>query len=45
MDTGKRPVVDGWNGVRTVAVLEAADASLRAGGEQVAVADLSGLPR
>ena len=45
VDTGKRPVVDGWNGVRTVAVLEAADASLRAGGEQVAVADLSGLPR
>jgi len=45
VDTGKRPAVDGWNGVRTVAVLEAADASLRAGGEQVAVADLSGLPR
>jgi predicted dehydrogenase len=45
VDTGKRPVVDGWNGVRTVAVLEAADASLRAGGEQVAVADLAGLPR
>src|SRR5688572_5754971 len=26
---GLRPVVDGWNGVRTVAVLEAVDASLR----------------
>jgi predicted dehydrogenase len=44
VDTGKRPVVDGWNGVRTVAVLEAVDESLRAGGDQVAVADLSGLP-
>lgn len=38
VDTGKRPLVDGWNGVRTVAVLEAVDASLRAGGAQVGVA-------
>ncbi|HEX6685714.1 MAG TPA: Gfo/Idh/MocA family oxidoreductase [Candidatus Limnocylindrales bacterium] len=37
VDSGKRPVVDGWNGVRTVAVLEAVDESLRAGGAQVEV--------
>ena len=45
VDSGKRPVVDGWNGVRTVAVLEAADASLRAGGEKVAVENLARLSR
>ena len=38
VDSGKRPVVDGWNGVRTVAVLEAVDASLQAGGVQIEVA-------
>lgn len=37
VDTGRRPDVDGWNGVRTVAVLEAVDESLRAGGAQVPV--------
>ncbi|MGI5215897.1 Gfo/Idh/MocA family protein [Plantactinospora sp. CA-290183] len=35
--TGARPRTDGWNGVRVVAVLEAADASLRAGGATVNV--------
>jgi predicted dehydrogenase len=45
VDTGARPRVDGWSGVRTVAVLEAADASLRAGGAQMAVRDLAGMPR
>jgi predicted dehydrogenase len=35
--TGTRPRTDGWNGARVVAVLEAADASLRAGGAAVAV--------
>jgi predicted dehydrogenase len=45
VDNGTRPLVDGWNGVRTVAVLEAADASLRADGAQIAVRDLAGLPR
>jgi predicted dehydrogenase len=44
VDTGARPLVDGWNGVRTVAVLEAADVSLRSGGEQIAVADLARQP-
>jgi predicted dehydrogenase len=38
VDTGRRPTVDGWNGVRTVAVLEAVDASLRSNGAQVPVA-------
>ncbi len=37
VDTNKRPAVDGWNGVRTVAVLEAVDLSLRDGGAKVAV--------
>jgi predicted dehydrogenase len=36
-DTGARPRTDGWNGVDVVAVLEAVDASLRAGGTQVKV--------
>jgi predicted dehydrogenase len=45
VDTGKRPVVDGWNGVRTVAVLEAVDESLRTGGRQVEVRGLAELPR
>lgn len=35
--TGERPAVDGWNGVRVVAALEAVDASLRAGGAEVEV--------
>jgi predicted dehydrogenase len=35
--TGTRPRTDGWNGVDVVAVLEAVDASLRAGGAQVKV--------
>jgi predicted dehydrogenase len=35
--TGARPVVDGWNGVRVVAVCEAVAASLAAKGAQVAV--------
>jgi predicted dehydrogenase len=39
VDDGCVPCVDAWNGLRTVAVLEAADASLRAGGAQVAVGD------
>jgi predicted dehydrogenase len=38
VESGRRPLVDGWNGVRTVAVLEAVDASLREGGAQVEVA-------
>lgn len=37
VDTGRRPDVDGWNGARTVSVLEAVDRSLRAGGDQVPV--------
>jgi len=37
VDTGRRPVVDGWNGVRTVSVLEAVDESLHAGGATVEV--------
>lgn len=40
VDSGRRPAVDGWNGVRTVAVLEAVDASLRAGGAEVEVAEV-----
>ncbi|MEE6259037.1 Gfo/Idh/MocA family protein [Plantactinospora sonchi] len=35
--TGARPRTDGWNGARVVAVLEAADASIRAGGATVTV--------
>jgi len=41
VDNGLRPQVDGWNGVRTVAVLEAADASLRADGVRVPVRQLA----
>jgi len=37
VDSSRRPLVDGWNGVRTVAVLEAVDASLRAEGAKVSV--------
>ncbi|GIH08166.1 oxidoreductase [Rhizocola hellebori] len=37
VDANRRPVVDGWNGVRTVAVLEAVDESLRHDGAKVAV--------
>jgi predicted dehydrogenase len=36
--TGARPHTDGWNGVRVVATLEAAQQSLDKGGQQVAVA-------
>jgi len=36
--SGSRPCTDGWNGVQVVAVLEAVDASLAAGGAQVPVA-------
>jgi predicted dehydrogenase len=36
--TGSRACTDGWNGVDVVAVLEAVDASLAAGGAQVPVA-------
>ncbi|MFC7479989.1 hypothetical protein ACFQX7_08045 [Luedemannella flava] len=35
--TGEQPVVDGWNGARVVAALEAVDASLRADGARVEV--------
>ncbi|GAA1750108.1 Gfo/Idh/MocA family oxidoreductase [Luedemannella helvata] len=35
--TGERPAVDGWNGVRVVAALEAVDASMRADGARVEV--------
>jgi predicted dehydrogenase len=35
--TGRQPVVDGWNGVRVVAALEAADTSLKADGVRVEV--------
>jgi predicted dehydrogenase len=35
--TGNRPVTDGWSGVRVVAVLEAVEKSLAAGGAQVEV--------
>jgi predicted dehydrogenase len=35
--SGRRPCTDGWNGVHVVAVLEAVDASLAAGGAQVPV--------
>jgi predicted dehydrogenase len=35
--TGKRPDTDGWNGARVVAVCEAVDRSLAAGGTRVAV--------
>jgi predicted dehydrogenase len=41
VDSGSRPLVDGWNGARTVAVLEAVDASLHAGSAQVRVAPLA----
>ncbi|WP_239311609.1 Gfo/Idh/MocA family protein [Plantactinospora mayteni] len=40
--TGARPRTDGWNGARVVAVLEAADASLRAGGATVPVPAVPG---
>ncbi len=36
--TGARPRTDAWNGAAVVAVLEAVDASLAAGGAQVPVA-------
>jgi predicted dehydrogenase len=35
--TGARPRTDGWNGARVVAVLEAVDASIQAGGATVTV--------
>jgi predicted dehydrogenase len=38
--TGTRPLTDGWNGAQVVAVLEAADESLRGKGVQVAVASV-----
>lgn len=41
IDRGTTPAVDGWNGARTVAVLEAVDESLRSGGERVPVATVS----
>lgn len=37
--------VNGWNGVHTVAVLEAVDESIRANGAQVPVRRVEGLPR
>lgn len=45
VDHGRRPLVDGWNGLRTVAVLEAVDASLRASGAQTPVRYLAGMTR
>jgi predicted dehydrogenase len=35
--SGSRPKTDGWNGLRVVEVIEAADRSLHSGGEHVAV--------
>jgi predicted dehydrogenase len=43
--TGERPRTDGWNGARVVAVLEAADASMRADGAQIKVELPAGAPR
>jgi predicted dehydrogenase len=40
-ETGARPRTDGWNGAQVVAVLEAADESLRGKGVQVAVASVT----
>lgn len=40
VQTGERPLTDGWNGARVVAVLAAVDESLRGKGVQVAVATL-----
>jgi predicted dehydrogenase len=40
VDTGRRPDVDGWNGVRTVSVLEAVDRSLRAEGARIEIEPL-----
>jgi predicted dehydrogenase len=42
--TGERPVTDGWNGVRVVAVLDAVRESLRSGGAQVPVRLPPGVP-
>jgi predicted dehydrogenase len=43
--TGARPWTDGWNGVRVVATLEAAQQSLEEGGVQVEVEATKGLRR
>jgi predicted dehydrogenase len=43
--TGARPRTDGWNGVRVVATLEAAQQSLEEGGVQVEVEATKGLRR
>ncbi|MCL5995541.1 MAG: gfo/Idh/MocA family oxidoreductase, partial [Chloroflexi bacterium] len=32
VQTGRRPITDGWNGLQVVKVLEAAERSLRQGG-------------
>jgi predicted dehydrogenase len=45
VDLGTQPRVNGWNGVRTVAVLEAVDASLRASGARVPVRNTTQLAR
>jgi len=38
--TRSKPIADGWAGLRVVRILEAAEASLRAGGERIALAPL-----
>lgn len=45
IDRGTPLRVDGWNGVHTVAVLEAVDDSIRANGAKVPVRPIGGLPR
>jgi predicted dehydrogenase len=37
VENGERPLTDGWNGVRVVAVCEAVDASLAADGARITV--------
>jgi predicted dehydrogenase len=43
--SGKKPRTDGWNGARVVAVLDAADQSLKADGEQVQITLPAETPR
>jgi predicted dehydrogenase len=41
--TGRRPLTDGWNGLRVLRVLHAADVSLQAGGRAIAL-EVGGQP-
>jgi predicted dehydrogenase len=44
ISTGRRPLTDGWSGIRVLAVLEAASASLQQGGAFMPIIGIDDIP-